>query len=162
MADSYWVNIISKCDIGWIYLLCGLAITVSAIIIPAHQDLQELQIKRAALAEDFEDIDYKRTMFDSFLQEITSGDPVIQQRITELQFNQAGVDEVVVIDNSAVTTPLEWLANKSKRYRVVPIERQQASLLASLASGRTRLVMLGIGVFVLFIGLVKGPVVQRV
>ena len=100
-------------------------------------------------------------VYDEFLQDIRKNDPVVRQNIIDMQYNIAGDQEVVVIDNSAMQTPLEWLAKSASRSRVVQMKDEQASVLLSLTNGKTRLALLSIGAFSMFVGFVKGPIAGR-
>ncbi|MBT5365800.1 MAG: hypothetical protein HOL14_04670, partial [Phycisphaerae bacterium] len=55
------MSLISKSNFGWVYILCGLVLTVAAIILPAHQELQDLKSKQEVIAEDLEYLEYQVT-----------------------------------------------------------------------------------------------------
>jgi hypothetical protein len=160
IADINCVNIVSKFDFSWVYLFCGLALSVAAIVIPAHQELGNLHAKRGELAEDYADVQHRVPIYDAFLRDVNTNNPEVRQRIVDLQFNRVGSDEIVVVDTAAVRTPLEWLSDKARRRRIVPLEKEQASVLSSITNGRGRLVLLGVGVFAMFIGFVKKPIMH--
>tara|TARA_B100000959_G_C14737081_1_gene523399 strand:- start:213 stop:752 length:540 start_codon:yes stop_codon:yes gene_type:complete len=160
IADINCVNIVSKFDFSWVYLICGLALSVAAIVIPAHQELGNLHAKLAELAEDYADVQHRVPIYDAFLRDVNTNNPDVYQRIVDLQFNRPGSGEIVVIDNAAVQTPLEWLSDKARRRRIVPLEKKQASVLSSITNGRGRLVLLGVGAFTMFIGFVKNPIMH--
>ncbi len=133
--------------------MCGLALTVAAIVLPAQQDLQELAAKRVAITSDLEELEYRVGVYQTFLDEVQAGKPQLTKRLIEMQFNTSPEGASVVIDRSASKTPLAWVAQRAKRNRVVPMEVEQASMLAQFSSGQGRLWLLGFGIFATFIGL---------
>ena len=151
------MNIIAKFDSGWLYLLCGLILTVSAIILPAHQDLKELAMKRVVIQNNVDELEYQIQVYKEFLQELQHENPELRQRIIEMQFNIQVSGTPVVVDSSASQTPLEWLSQRIRRDTEVPLISEQSSILSNLSSGRSRLFLVGLGVFAIFVGLVKSP-----
>ena len=133
--------------------MCGLALTVAAIVLPAQQDLQELAAKRVAITSDLEELEYRVEVYRAFLEDAQTGNPQFTKRLIEMQFNKSPDGSSVVIDRSASRTPLAWVAQRAKRNRVVPMEVEQASMLAQFSSGQGRLWLLGFGIFATFIGL---------
>ena len=151
------MNIGSKLDFGWLYLVSGLALIVSAIVIPANQELTELQNKRDVLVDEFDSLQTKAIEYSEFLELVQSDDPVVRKRIIDLQFNTTSDEEIVVVDNSSVRTPLEWLSQKSTKRKPVNVAPSEASVLSALTTGKSRLVLFGVGAFTMFIGLVSKP-----
>ncbi len=147
------MSFLKKFDFGWLYLVCGLALTVAAIVLPAQQDLQELAAKRVAITSDLEELEYRVEVYRAFLEDAQTGNPQFTKRLIEMQFNKSPDGSSVVIDRSASRTPLAWVAQRAKRNRVVPMEVEQASMLAQFSSGQGRLWLLGFGIFATFIGL---------
>ena len=151
------MNIFAKFDSGWPYLLCGLILTVSAIILPAHQDLKELEMKRVVIQGDVDELEYQIQVYRDFLQELQHENPELRQRIIEMQFNKQVSGTPVVVDSSASQTPLEWLSQRVRRDTEVSLITEQSSILSNLSNGRSRLFLVGLGVFAVFVGLVKSP-----
>lgn len=141
-------------------MLCGLVLTVSAIILPAQQDLEELKLKRVVIQENVDELEYQIEIYKDFLQDLQEDNPELHQRIVEMQFNTLASGTPVVVDSSASQTPLEWLAQRIRRDRDVSMQTEQSSILANLSSGRNRLFLFGLGVFAMFVGLVKGPILN--
>ena len=142
---------------GWLYLISGLVLTVAAIVLPAHQDLAVLQQKRAVIAEDYADLNRQIAVHQTFLDDLMAEDPKLQDRIVQMQFNQAATGTPVVIDRAAAKTPLDWVAQRARQTRAVDITMPRDSILTTLTKGRNRLWLAGAGVFVIFIGLVISP-----
>jgi hypothetical protein len=156
LVDNYQVSSVKRFDVGWLYLLCGLVLAVSAIVLPAHQDLQNLQVKRSAIQDDLHDLEYRIALYQDFLSDIQEENPIVQDRLLEMQFNKAAIGTPVVIDNSAAHTPLGWIAERARRDRVISTRTEQSSLLTGLSSGRSRLLLVGAAAFAMFVGLLKG------
>lgn len=142
---------------GWSYLISGLVLTVAAIVLPAHHDLAELQQKKAAIAEDYADLNQQIVVHQNFLKDLMAEDPKLHDRIVRMQFNQAATGVPVVIDRAAAKTPLDWVAQRARQTRIVDIDTPRDSILTTLTNGRNRLWLAGAGVFVIFIGLVVTP-----
>ena len=155
VVDKKDVNKLKRFDIGWLFLLCGLVLAVSAIILPAHQDLAILESKRNAIESDLGHLEYRINLYQEFLQDIDQQDPLVQQRLLSMQFNMTADGTPVVIDSSASHTPLEWIAERSRRNRVIVTHTEQSSLLSGLSSGRSRLLLVGGAAFAMFIGFLK-------
>jgi len=151
------VRLLARFDVGWVYLLCGLILTTVAIILPAHHNLDALLAKKETIISNADDLAYRVEVYTSFLQDATSGDPAFQQRLTEMQFNQSPAGDAIVIDTSAPSTPLAWVAQRAKRMKTVSMKTVHASLLSQFVEGEGRLWLLGLGVFALFVGLVSVP-----
>ncbi|MBC8309544.1 MAG: hypothetical protein ISR75_05525 [Phycisphaerales bacterium] len=132
-------------------------LTSSAIVIPAHQELQELQSKKNVIQENLADLEYRVEIYNSFLQDLHENDPEFKQRILDMQLNLQAQGTPVVIDTSASQTPLEWVAQRARRDRKINMQVEQSSILSGLSTGRSRLLLIGVGVFAMFIGFLKGP-----
>jgi hypothetical protein len=152
------VSFLQRIDFGWLFLLSGLVLTVAAIILPAHHDLDDLAAKRNDIQVNADDLEYQIELYEQFLLELKEGDVDVTKRIIEMQFNVQSDAIPVVIDESASNTPLEWIAQRVRRERVVPTESTPLSMLTSISHGRSRLLLVGVGVFSMFIGFMKHPV----
>lgn len=155
------MRLFTRFDIGWLYLLCGLALTTAAIVLPARSDLHVLTQKKATILADVHEQDYRVDIYASFLEDVESGDPVLLQRLVEMQFNHSPEGSSIVIDKTAPKTPLAWVAQRAKRLRVLPMQTDQASVLSQFASGDGRLWLLGLGAFAIFIGLISTPITSK-
>jgi hypothetical protein len=142
-------------NIGWLYLFCGLILTVSAIVLPAHKDLQVLESKKVTIASNAQDLETRIGVYSTFLQEVNTHNPFVKQRLIEMQFNETPNGTAVVIDKSAPATPLAWVAQRAKKEKNLPMESEHASMLSIFVAGQGRLWVLGIGVFLIFIGLIS-------
>jgi|TARA_Y100000031_G_C8013428_1_gene289160 hypothetical protein len=150
------VSFIKKIDFGWIYLLCGLALTGAAIVLPAHNDLEEIISKKATIVDNLKELSHRVDVHKMFLKDVQDGNPEILKRLVEMQLNQSPSGTTVVIDKSSLRTPLAWVEQRAKRTRVVPMEIEHASILARFATGQGRLWLLAVGAFSIFVGLISG------
>ena len=144
-----------RIDIGWFYVLCGLVLTVAAIVFPAHKDLQELQAKRTVIQQNVAELEYQIQIYESFLKDLYSLNPELHDRIYNMQMRVSPDGAIVVKDASAANTPLEWIAQRARRDRIVHFDSSEDSILTGLSSGRSRLYLAGVGVFAMFVGFIK-------
>ncbi len=146
-----------KFDAGWPFVIAGLALLMSALLIPAQRELHELkglvQYHRAREQQAFE----RLAAYDRFLQDLGASDERILRRLAASQLNlkPAGEDSLMLAP-SMNDTVVEWIDAS------VPLAPQTAvpapdTLLSRLATGPRRLWILGVGTFLMFIGLFVGP-----
>jgi len=157
LVDRVFMSPLLRNSLGWFYLVSGLVLTIAAIVLPAHQDLAELEQKRLAIADDYADLNHQIAIHQSFLDDLSQNHLKLRERMIEMQFNQSATGTPVVIDRSAAKTPLEWVAQRARQTRVLDVEEPRDSILTILSKGRNRLWLAGSGVFVIFIGLVMSP-----
>jgi len=155
ITDSIRVKYLAKIDFSWLFLLSGLVLTISAIVLPARLDLQVLKDKQYVIQSDLDELEYQIEVYQAFLTELHEGDPVLRQRIFEMQFNLQSPGIPVVIDSSASQTPLEWVKQRARRHRELYLPEEQSSILTGLSHGRSRLFLVGIGAIAMFIGFVN-------
>ena len=148
---------IKRLDFGWLFLLCGLVLAISAIVLPAHQDLQHIKAKRNTTAANLDDLEHRMALYGEFLQDIHENNSEMKQRLLEMQLNIQPPGTPVVFDNSASHTPLDWIAQRSRKDRVIVATNNENSLLSGLSSGRSRLLLVGAAAFAMFIGFLGNP-----
>lgn len=138
----------------WLYLVSGLVLTVAAIVLPSHKDLAVLKEKRAVIMNDIADLNHQIVIHQSFLKSLREQDPQLQERLIQMQFNQSPAGTPVVIDRAASKTPLDWIDQRARRDRVIDINEPRQSILSAMTTGKKRLWLAGVGVFVIFIALI--------
>ena len=149
------MNLLSRFDYGWLYLMCGLLLSVAAIILPAHKELEILEHKRDSIQLDVDNLLSQVLVYKSFLNEANDKESQLRHRLFNMQFNINGDGSTVVVDSSSSQTPLDWVAQRARTDRVIDIDVQDASLLSVFTEGRSRLFMFGVGAFTIFIGLIS-------
>jgi len=147
------VTLYKRFDFGWLFLFCGLVLTVAAIVLPARHDLEELSAKRTTISNDLVELEYRVTVYQGFLDDVRAGKPELTKRLIEMQFNRSPEGRPLVIDKSASQTPLAWVAQRAKRVKALPMQTEHASILSQFAADHGRLWLLGCGAFAMFIGL---------
>jgi len=146
------MSILKKVDVGWLFLLCGLVLAVSAITLPAHQDLTNLQSKHTEIKKDLEHLHYRVFQYQQFLDSLQEQDPDLIKRVSELQLNSPMDGSEVVIDFSASMNPLDWIAQRTRQPREVETMPLESSLLTTISSGRSRLILIGAAAIAMFAG----------
>ncbi len=160
IAEEERVTLFKRLDLGWLYLLCGLVLTSSAIVLPAHHDFDELNKKCIAMQNNVDELHYQIEIYKQFLFDLTEETPQLKKRILAMQLNIQKSGTPVVTDTSASKTPLEWINQRVRRSKEFSLELQQTSILSHLATGRSRLLLIGVGVFAMFIGFVSSKKAQ--
>lgn len=145
-------------DFGWLFLLCGLVLAVSAIVLPAHQDLHQLTAKRNTIEANLDNLEYRIALYGEFLQDIHEGNSEMRQRLLEMQLNLPSPGTPVVIDRSSSHTPLDWIAQRARKEQTIVTTDKENSLLSGLSSGRSRLLLVGAAAFAMFIGFLRNPI----
>ena len=144
-------------DTGWPFVVAGLALLVSALLIPAQRELHDLkglvQYHRAREQQAFE----RLAAYDRFLQDLSASDDRVLRRLAASQLNLklAGA-ESLMLASSMNDTVVEWI-DASVPLEVAAAVPAPDTLLSRLATGPRRLWILGIGTFLMFIGLFVGP-----
>ena len=152
------MRLVSKLNFGWLYILCGLVLTVAAIILPAHQELQELKSKQEVIADDLEYLEYQVTIYETFLQDIVNREPDFIQRLTEMQFNEQPRGKHIITDSTVAQTPLAWIDQRTRQEHIVDLSPQKFSFLSVMTQGSGRLWLTGLGISVLFVGLIQNQI----
>ncbi len=144
-------------DAGWPFVIAGLALLVSALLIPAQRELHELkglvQYHRAREQQAFE----RLAAYDRFLHDLGDGDERVLRRLAASQLNlKLAGESSLMLAPSMNDTVVEWIDAS------VPLAAQAAppapdTLLSRLATGPRRLWILAVGTFMMFIGLFVGP-----
>ena len=75
-----------------------------------------------------------------------------------MQLNKPSAGTPVVIDGSATHTRLDWIAQWSRKDRVILTSNTENSLLSGLSSCRSRLLLDGAAAFAMFIGFLRNPI----
>ncbi|MFZ4722430.1 MAG: hypothetical protein ACOYMI_04690 [Phycisphaerales bacterium] len=143
-------------DPGWLFTIAGLAIMVSAALLPAELDLHDLRQQRAAIAARESWNRERLEAYDRFLGELDRRDPALLRRLAASQLNlMPKGEQPLLMATSIEHTVSDWI-----EATVPPMEFQPQpapdTLLARLAEGQRRLWLMAGGAMSVFLGLVLG------
>jgi hypothetical protein len=143
-------------DPGWLFTLAGLAVMVSAALLPAEIDLHELRQQRAAI-EARESWNRERlAAYDRFLADLDRRDPALLRRLAASQLNlMPKGEQPLLMATSIEHTVSDWIdaTVPPLEFRAMPAPD---TLLSRLADGPRRLWLMGGGALAVFAGLVLG------
>ena len=152
-------------DPGWLFIIVGLVILSSGILLPAWRENQLLdhRLEQSRLAESRvqERLAHSTVMLDQLR---TDQDVVRRVARADLNVVAAG-DEPVLRDLASPSDVLQWLDASAKQtdsgnLKTMEVHMAQ-SRLELLATGPRRLWFLGAGVMCLCMGLVMSPAASR-
>lgn len=148
---------------GWtIPLLClGIAIIAFCLIIPQADANRRLVYERASLRADLESIQTQVTMNDEFLRRL-AGDATLAERLALRQLNlqRAGTKTLSVTMRDGGSSPFD-LVKVTPPAAMPPYEPVGGKLAAICRDTRSRLYLMGTGLFILAAGLVLGVSTPR-
>ncbi|MFM7806716.1 MAG: hypothetical protein ACKPEA_02150 [Planctomycetota bacterium] len=143
-------------DPGWLFTIAGLAVMVSAALLPAELDLHDLRQQRAAIAARESWNRERLEAYDRFQGELDRRDPALLRRLAASQLNlMPKGEQPLLMATSIEHTVSDWI-----EATVPPMEFQPQpapdTLLARLAEGQRRLWLMAGGAMSVFLGLVLG------
>jgi hypothetical protein len=132
-----------RIDPGWLFVAAGLTLCVVGVLIPAQQSLGELHARGQDGIEAHE----------RFLERLGDRDPAVIRRLAAAQLNltPAG-DTPVLVASSRRSTVMDWIGRSVVRASVTAAPATR-SWLTALTDGTRRLWVLGVGVVLVFVGL---------
>lgn len=157
MARTHAPRPLFQFDPGWLYLLPGLALCLAAVLIPAQEDLQQLQLQRDQLKLDAQHAQLRLKAHADFLSALDQDDPGLYKRLIATQLNLIPAEETPVLmvatESAAVT---DWI---DQTVPMLPsLERASPqSRLYELTTGSSRLWLMAGAMMCLCIGLVLSP-----
>ena len=123
-------------DPGWLFLVAGLVLVASSVLVPASYDLWVMRTQLRHLdAQERENFN-RLEAYGRFVQSLDSNDPQLVRRLAAAQLNLVPAGETPLIRQSTVNrTPTEWvdMTVAPVRASVVPF---RDSLLSRLTLGR--------------------------
>lgn len=145
-------------DPGWLFLIAGLALIISSVLVPASYDLWVMRSQQKQLAAQERENDLRLQAYARFLSDLDSRDPQLVRRLAASQLNRIPKGESpVLLAASANRTPIEWV-DASVQPVTAQITPFPDSLLSRLTLGRKALWVAGGGVMFMFLGLLLAPV----
>ena len=165
-SESGSSDLMGWIDPGWLFIIIGLVVLASGLLLPSWREKLELesQLEHAAMVES--QMKNRMVKSTSMLDQISHGDQSVIQRVTMSDRNviQPG-DEPVMRDLEAPSEVLQWLDASIRQHEAhggtVLASIASQSKLERLATGPWRLWFLGGGAMCLCLGLVLGPSRQK-
>jgi hypothetical protein len=144
-------------DPGWPFVIAGLALIVSAVLIPAQRDLHELEQKRSIQQANETRAQEQLLAYQQFLSDIERDDPRLLERLVRAQLNKMPKGErPLLLMGSADDTVPQWI-EASVDVPVPEMVPYPDTLLSRLATGPRRLWVLATGAFLVFMGVMFAP-----
>ena len=150
-----------RLDPGWFFLLAGLALCGSLVIVPAQSELNGLRRQLHGLRQDETVARTRVEAYGQFLDDLDRPDPLLIRRLAAAQLNVIPEGQTPVLrspSQSAAVT--DWIdATVPRTRRPQPVAR--TSILERLANGRPRLWLFGAGALAVFAGVIMDPSLRR-
>ncbi len=150
-------------DAGWLFLLAGLALLASAVMIPAARDLDRAHWRRdRVLLTEMHRL-HRLTRHEAYLGAVLDeNDAVVYQlAATQLGLVPSGTEIVELVNDGPTASTLVFASLEPPSIEL-PAFRETESRLARLANGeRSRLWVLAVGSILVLIGLLPPSVVAR-
>lgn len=145
-------------DPGWLFLVGGLVLIASAVLVPASYDLWVMRAQQQQLVAQEQENYNRLQAYERFNTELKGHDPQLVRRLVASQLNRIPKGEkALLLAGTANQTPLQWVDASVKP--VVPqVSPFPDSLLSRLTLGRKALWVAGAGVMCVFLGLLVGPI----
>ncbi len=144
-------------DPGWLFVVAGLALCASVMLIPAQLDVEALRAQRSELVRQHQAASAQVRAHESFLVELRRADPSVIRRLAAAQLNLLPAGATPVLVASSREAPVgDWIAAN------VPVTPARRGLppdtwLTRLTGERFRLWVLAGGLLAVFMGLLAGP-----
>lgn len=152
-----------RIDPGWLYLIAGLAILASVMVMPALDDLAnarwEREKARARVAWQSERIGQHA----SFLERLQSGDEAVLRNLLATQLNLTPVESEPLIGFQVGLHGEAGILDELEPPMVIPEQskRPDSTLRFLATDSRARLITLGVGSMCVALGLVIGTNTRR-
>lgn len=144
-------------DPGWLFLVAGLVLVASAVLVPASYDLWVLQAQQRHLAAQEQENINRLQAYERFCADLRANDPQLVRRLAASQLNRIPKGETpLLLAGTANQTPLEWV-DRSVAPVLASVPPFPDSLLSRLTLGRKALWVAGAGVMCMFLGLLLAP-----
>lgn len=84
-------------DPGWLYLLSGLALLASTVLVPAHDDLARAEVQRAAVQARLDHAQLRLQRYADFIAAVDEEHPIVVRRLVATQLNLTDPDRHTVM-----------------------------------------------------------------
>ena len=150
-------------DAGWLFLLAGLALIASAVMIPAARDLDRAHWRRdRVLLTEMHRL-HRLTRHEAYLGAVRDGQESVVYQLAATQLGLVRDEAVVVelIDDGPTASTSVFASLEPPRIEL-PAFAETDTRLARLANGeRSRLWVLAIGSMLVLVGLLPPSTVSR-
>ncbi|MFM2163971.1 MAG: hypothetical protein RL325_408 [Planctomycetota bacterium] len=146
-----------RIDPGWPFVIAGLALIVSAVLIPAQRELHDLEQQLKVHRAYEEKANAELLAYEQFLSDVQRGDPRLLERLVRAQLNKMPKDDrpLLLMPTANDTVP-QWIES-SVTVEIPEPQPYADTLLARIASGPRRLWVLASGTFLVFMGILFVP-----
>ncbi len=144
-------------DPGWLFLVSGIALIVSAAIIPEAEKVHAMRTQLSAIGAAEKHNFARMEACSRFLDDLKAGDQGLVRRLAASQLNLMPRGETpLLIATSISATPSDWIEAS-----VPPPDFEEEefpdTLLSRWTLGGQRLWIIAAGAFAIFLGLIFGP-----
>ncbi|MSR29669.1 MAG: hypothetical protein EXS03_08880 [Phycisphaerales bacterium] len=144
-------------DPGWLFLLSGIALIVSAAIIPEAEKVHAMHTQLVAIRTGEQHNFARMEACSRFLDDLKAGDQGLVRRLAASQLNLMPRGETaLLIATSIDATPSDWIEASVPEPLFEPDEYPD-TLLSRWTIGPQRLWVIALGAFAVFLGLIFGP-----
>lgn len=146
-----------RIDGGWLYVIAGLLVCTTGILVPVEQNLRDLKDQLHAIQSREYQTSLHLAATSNVIDQLDAGEPALLRRLAASQLNIVPAASTPILRSSAPPLPLsEWVEATIRDKTPVTTARRR-SLLTRLTSGRKRLWVFGVGVLCVFFGLLFDP-----
>jgi len=148
-----------RIDPGWPFVISGLALIVSAVLIPAQRELHDLE-QRLIVHQKYEErAEAEIKAYEMFLKDLANDatNERLLERLVRAQLNKMPKDErpLLLMPTANETVPT-WIES-SVTVEIPKPTPYADTLLSRIASGPRRLWVLATGAFLVFLGVMFAP-----
>lgn len=144
-------------DPGWLFLVAGIALIVSAAVIPEAEKVHQMQVQLETIKLGEQHNFARMAACSRFLDDLKSGDQALVKRLAASQLNLMPRGETaLLIATSIDATPSDWIEASVVPPFFAP-EPYPDTLLSRWTLGPQRLWVIAAGAFSIFLGLIFGP-----
>jgi len=147
-----------RLDPGWLFVLAGLALVLTAAVIPSGRERRALEAQATELKRQEAANFAVLGAYAQFVQELEDRDPALLRRLAAAQLNMIPKGETPVLMASTVNASVpEWVESTVE----IPTSESEPipdTLLARWTEGSRRLWAIGAGAFMVFVGLLLSPI----
>jgi hypothetical protein len=142
-----------------LFLIAGIALVVSAALIPEAEKVHAMRTQLSAIKAGEKHNFARMEACARFLDDLKAGDQGLVRRLAASQLNLMPRGETaILIATSIDTTPSDWI-EASVPPPEFDAEEYPDTLLSRWTLGPSRLWVMAGGVFAIFLGLIFGPAV---